>query len=93
MSESLDDEFEIEAAARWVRLTSGEVKIVEFLCKGFRPSRIALHLKISIETVRTHIRRVQTKLGIYNVTAIVAYAITFQQIQPSIQELFFDEAA
>ena len=42
-------------------LTSGELKVLEFLANGQEPKQVAGSLKISLSTVRTHIRSIVSK--------------------------------
>lgn len=45
-------------------LTKGEARVAQELALGFSASDVAKSLEISIETVRTHIRRIYGKLGV-----------------------------
>ena len=46
------------------RLTSAEVRVLKLLLKGHTAQAIATRLSVSIDTVRTHIRRLYTKLEV-----------------------------
>lgn len=46
------------------RLTSAEMRVLKLMLKGQTAQAIATGLKVSIETVRTHIRRLYTKLEV-----------------------------
>lgn len=46
------------------RLTSAEARVLKLLIRGKTAQAIATHLDISVDTVRTHIRSLYTKLGV-----------------------------
>lgn len=46
------------------RLTAAELRVLKLLLKGQTAQAIAVSLSVSIETVRTHIRRLYTKLEV-----------------------------
>ena len=60
------------AAARWgpaepagaVRLTSREGQVAALLAQGMSSVRIATELGISVNTVRTHVQNIMSKLGV-----------------------------
>jgi DNA-binding CsgD family transcriptional regulator len=47
-------------------LTPRERQIAEMVCQGLRNARIAEHLRIRPETVKTHIRNIYRKVGVRN---------------------------
>jgi DNA-binding CsgD family transcriptional regulator len=50
------------------------MQIIEHLAKGYRYKEIAEALRINIETVRTHLRRIYEKLHVSSRTeAVVKY--------------------
>ena len=53
------------------QLTPREMKILSELAEGFRYKEIAENLKISIETVRTHVQHVYVKLQVQSRTEAV----------------------
>jgi DNA-binding NarL/FixJ family response regulator len=56
------------------RLTSRENEILELLAKGYRYKEIADQLKISFDTVRSHLRNIYEKLHVHSRTeAVVKY--------------------
>lgn len=59
-------------------LTSRELEILKELSKGYRYKEIADHLKISIETVRSHVHHIYEKLHVQSRTEAV---VKFLQIQ------------
>lgn len=50
-------------AARALRITERELEVVQLIANGLGNREIALQLSVSLETVKTHIRRVLGKLG------------------------------
>ncbi|NML90675.1 hypothetical protein HHL26_16625 [Sphingobium sp. TB-6] len=58
------------------RLTNGEHKILNAMMSGMNAEQISGNLKISLETVRTHIRRIYSKIGVRSREAL------FAQLQP-----------
>lgn len=57
-----------------IKLTARESEILEFLSKGFRYKEIAETLFISIDTVRSHIRKIYEKLHVNSRTeALLKY--------------------
>lgn len=54
------------------RLTNRESEILEWLAKGHSYKMIATECDISIDTVRTHIKRIYEKLHVHSVTEAVA---------------------
>jgi len=61
----------VSAGAGLTRLSPREVQILEHLSKGFRYKEIAEVLSISVETVRTHLRRIYEKLQVSSRTEAV----------------------
>jgi DNA-binding CsgD family transcriptional regulator len=49
---------------QWYSLTEREKQVARFVCKGLTNDEIALQLKISQNTVRTHLRRLLPKFGL-----------------------------
>ncbi|WP_257557407.1 helix-turn-helix transcriptional regulator [Sphingobium sp. CFD-2] len=58
------------------RLTNGEYKILSAMMSGMNAEQISGNLEISLETVRTHIRRIYSKTGVRSREAL------FAQLQP-----------
>ena len=56
-------------------LTAREVEIVGLMAGGLANKQVAYGLRISEKTVRNHISNIYEKLGIYDRTAAVLYAI------------------
>ena len=47
-------------------LTMREMEILQLLAQGRRYGEIAVHLSVSLQTVKTHIRRLYAKLNVHN---------------------------
>lgn len=54
------------------QLTARESQVLQFLAKGLSYKLVASELGISVETVRTHIKRIYEKLHVHSVTEAVA---------------------
>lgn len=60
------------AAADLEQLTSRESQVLHYLAQGYSYKMVADELGISIETVRTHIKRIYEKLHVHSVTEAVS---------------------
>ncbi|MFF9815198.1 response regulator [Streptomyces sp. NPDC014006] len=56
------------------RLTSREVEVLSSMAEGLRNEEIAVHLGISVVTVKTHINHIFAKIGVVDRGQAVAYA-------------------
>jgi DNA-binding NarL/FixJ family response regulator len=56
-------------------LTNREIEILKLLANGMANKQIAYHLKISEKTVRNHVSNTYEKLGIYDRSQAVLYAV------------------
>lgn len=56
-------------------LTEKEIAILQFLVNGYSYKMIAAELKISIDTVRFHIKKIYDKLHVHSATEAVSKAI------------------
>lgn len=56
-------------------LSQKETVILQFLVKGYSYKMIAAELKISIDTVRFHIKKIYDKLHVHSATEAVSKAI------------------
>lgn len=56
-------------------LTGKEIAILQFLVNGYSYKMIAAELKISIDTVRFHIKKIYDKLHVHSATEAVSKAI------------------
>lgn len=56
-------------------LTDKEIAILQFLVNGYSYKMIAAELKISIDTVRFHIKKIYDKLHVHSATEAVSKAI------------------
>lgn len=57
------------------RLTSREVELLRQLARGATYAQAARLMRVSLNTVRTHVRAVYGKLGVDNKTAAVLRAL------------------
>jgi LuxR family maltose regulon positive regulatory protein len=55
-------------------LTAKEIRILSVLAEGYSNSAMAEKFFVSVSTVRTHLRNINTKLGVHSRTAAVAAA-------------------
>ena len=53
-------------------LTPREQEILQLLMKGFSYKMIAAELTVSIETIRTHIKRIYEKLHVHSASEAIA---------------------
>jgi len=53
-------------------LTRAEERTLQGLVAGLRPSEIAAAQRVSVHTVRTHLKRVMVKAGVHSQAALVA---------------------
>jgi DNA-binding CsgD family transcriptional regulator len=60
----------ISPPARWA-LTSAEVRVVQSLATGLRPSEMATSFGLSVHTIRTHLKRAMVKAGVHSQAALV----------------------
>jgi DNA-binding NarL/FixJ family response regulator len=56
-------------------LSEKEIIILQLLIKGFSYKMIAAEIKISIDTVRFHIKKIYDKLHVHSATEAVSKAI------------------
>jgi DNA-binding NarL/FixJ family response regulator len=56
------------------KLTPREQEVLRWLSKGYSYKMVAAELEISIETVRTHIKRIYEKLHVHSVVEAIAKA-------------------
>lgn len=56
-------------------LTERELQVLGCLVQGMSYKRVARHLEISLDTVRSHIRSVYSKLQVHNVAEAVSRAV------------------
>lgn len=55
-------------------LTLREMQVLKTLARGFSHKMVAAELKISIETVRTYVKRIYEKLQVHSITEAIAKA-------------------
>lgn len=73
------EELEVSALATARQLTPAESRIMGMMLSGVEAGRIAEKLEISIETLRTHVKHLYTKLGVNSRGAMFALAFLFAQ--------------
>jgi DNA-binding CsgD family transcriptional regulator len=54
------------------RLTASEVRVLEQLCRGATAQETAVELSLSLETIRTHIKRLYQKVGVGSREALLS---------------------
>lgn len=73
------EELEVSALATARQLTPAESRIMGMMLSGVEAGRIAQKLDISVETLRTHVKHLYTKLGVNSRGAMFALAFLFAQ--------------
>ena len=68
-------EARLQARADLPALTSRETEVVELLAQGMRNKEIGMHLKISTETVRVHVKSAFRKFNVHDRTAALTEAL------------------
>jgi DNA-binding CsgD family transcriptional regulator len=61
-----------------VQLVPSELKVVHYLCLGLPNKEIALHLNISIKTVKNHLSSIYTKLGVQKRIQAIAIILNWR---------------
>lgn len=59
------------------RLTASEVRVLEQLCRGVTAQEAAVELGLSVETIRTHIKRLYQKVGVASREALLSHLRPF----------------
>ncbi len=72
-----------QAAPRHSRLSNRELEVLRRIVAGQRLSEIADELHLSIKTISTHKRRVQDKLQLGSMAALVRYGLEQGLVAPS----------
>jgi DNA-binding NarL/FixJ family response regulator len=68
-------------------LTSRELEVLRAVAKGTSNQEIADELFISVNTVKTHLKNILSKLKLSNRTQVATYAIERGLVQPSSKEI------
>jgi len=63
-------------------LTNREIEVIKLLANGFTNPQIASELNITINTVKSHISHILTKLQLKNRTQAAAYAVQHRLVAP-----------
>lgn len=61
-----------------LRLTPSETRILLNLLQGFTVDETAAQLAVSVQTARTHVRRIYAKLGVSNREQLLAIALPYR---------------
>jgi DNA-binding CsgD family transcriptional regulator len=61
----------IRPPTRW-SLTPAQVRVVQSLATGLRPTEMATAMGLSVHTIRTHLKRAMVKAGVHSQAALVA---------------------
>lgn len=61
----------VQGYARSVSLTPAETRVLERLCAGVRPNRIALEQAVAVSTIRTQIGSIRAKTGAGSIAELV----------------------
>jgi len=70
----LVESFRQPALSQGQELSRREAEVLDLLCVGFSNKEIADHLHLSVETIRTHLRRIYEKLHVRSRTeAVIRY--------------------
>jgi DNA-binding NarL/FixJ family response regulator len=77
----LDPNDEIGPASRYVELSDRESEVLALIALGLTNSEIAEELYLSVETVKTYVKRLYAKLGVHN-RAQAALAASSHQLTP-----------
>ncbi|MEA2619005.1 MAG: LuxR family transcriptional regulator, maltose regulon positive regulatory protein [Chloroflexota bacterium] len=72
-----------ETAPEWEPLTDGELRVLRYLPSSLSAQEIGSELYVSLNTVKTHTRRIYEKLAVHRRTAAVARARELGLLAPS----------
>ena len=65
------EQLSVQGFARSMHLTPAETRVLEQLCSGVRPTRIAQQQKVAVSTVRTQIGSIRIKTGAASISDLV----------------------
>ncbi|MDX1911891.1 MAG: response regulator transcription factor [Saprospiraceae bacterium] len=54
------------------KLSAREIEVLQWLSKGFSQKMVATELNISLETVRTHVKRIYEKLHVHSIAEAIS---------------------
>ncbi len=63
---SLLDDQQWNYIRKWYRITARELQVARLVCQGLNNNKIAVELKISRGTVKTHIRNIYRRIRVKN---------------------------
>lgn len=75
----------VQCFARSHRLTPAETRVLEALCAGVPPGRIAAQQGVRISTVRTQIGCIREKTGARSIRALVSLLATLPPLVPALR--------
>lgn len=81
---ALCDPLMLASFSRKHSLTGAEEQVLGFLCEGHSAPEIALHLKVAVSTVRSHVRSVCAKTGSSGVRELVNRVAVLPPLAPVI---------
>ena len=61
--------------AKTFSLTSREIQVIKLICKGYRNKEIMRKLKVSEQSVKSHLNRIYKKLGVIDRLQLAIYAM------------------
>ena len=67
-------------------LSSKELEVLKFLIQGLSNIEIADNLHVSVNTIKTHLKKIYEKLSVNNRTAAIAKAIELNIIESVVEE-------
>lgn len=83
------DEYISELAREgWNSLSAREREVVSIACCGCGSKEIAAKLRTSPETTKVQTKRIMAKMHLPSMTAVVAYAIRFGGVEPSLRDIY-----
>jgi DNA-binding CsgD family transcriptional regulator len=65
------EQLSVQGFARSMHLTPAETRVLEHLCSGVRPTRIAQQQNVAVSTVRTQIGSIRSKTGAASISDLV----------------------
>lgn len=88
LDEFSDDFISKLAHEGWGSLSAREREVVSIACCGCGSKEIAARLRTSPETTKVQTKRIMAKMHLPSMTAVVAYAIRFGGVEPSLRDIY-----